>query len=286
MININFNDFYKILEKINVQASSTIASLLKAQTIKDLLNQNNSNYNFNERISKEDYFYWFEHKDVDYSQPITIISSHLDTVFDITYERICPQAIDGDENKEIIGTFDNSINNAILIYMALNNLLDSNTILVFTDKEEIGLHGAYKLGDILCKFPNKYKFELEKIITMDVTTPIRSTDKYTSIDVHSGITFENFNDEAMSFFSENEFFNIDNRRFIGKSLPDESYAYMKFNHKGMKPFKNTIIFSLCTIVYPDPDIVYKKYYMHSEQGCRIKWKTIIEAIKFLNLNCF
>ena len=281
MENINFLEFYEILETVNKPARTDRTASYKINRIKSYLDEDLSKYRLNEKISKDNYFYWFEHIDIDVSQPITIISSHLDNVFNVTFERICPSNIEGEEHRELLGTFDNSINNTILIYMACAKLLDKNTVIVFTDREEIGLHGAYSLGDRLSKFPNNYKYEIEKIITLDVTTPLRHTDKYTSIDVHSGVTIENFNDEAMSYFSNNEFFGLDMRRYISKSLPDESYAYMKFNHKKIKPFKNTPIFSLCSIVYPDPDILYRSFYMHSEQGCRIKWQTIKDTMEIL-----
>lgn len=91
--------------------------------------------------------------------PITIISSHIDTHRNIT-EPFSERATE----KKMRGTYDNSITNAAVISLMLENRLPDNVVVAFTGNEEYGMQGARAVS----KYLKARKIDA-KVIVIDVT---------------------------------------------------------------------------------------------------------------------
>ncbi len=76
--------------------------------------------------------------------PVTVLSSHVDTVHEITkpFSRV-------KDEKKLHGTYDNSITNAAILTLMLENRLPDSVVVAFTGNEEYGMRGAYGLGKYL-----------------------------------------------------------------------------------------------------------------------------------------
>ena len=93
------------------------------------------------------------------AEPITVLSSHIDTDRDITKPF---SEIRGE--KKLCGTYDNSITNAAILSLMLDDRLPDTVVVAFTGNEENGMKGADDLGDYLIKQHKK-----ANIIVTDVT---------------------------------------------------------------------------------------------------------------------
>lgn len=77
-------------------------------------------------------------------EPITVISSHIDT-----HRHITEPFSEIREEKKLYGTYDNSITNAAVLTLMLENRLPDSVVVAFTGNEEYGMKGAKDLGDYL-----------------------------------------------------------------------------------------------------------------------------------------
>ncbi|MCR4618765.1 MAG: M20/M25/M40 family metallo-hydrolase [Lachnospiraceae bacterium] len=93
------------------------------------------------------------------SGPITVISSHIDT-----HRKITAPFSDESDDKKLRGTYDNSITNAAIITLMLENQLPENVVIVFTGNEEYGMKGAIDF----CEFAKEEGIQA-RVIAADVT---------------------------------------------------------------------------------------------------------------------
>lgn len=76
--------------------------------------------------------------------PVTVISSHIDTHYGIK-KPFSKQT----SRKKLLGTYDNSITNAAVLKLMVDNRLPDNVAIAFTGDEEICSEGALNLADHL-----------------------------------------------------------------------------------------------------------------------------------------
>jgi hypothetical protein len=113
------------------------------------------------------------HRDFDPSLPMVLISSHIDSLY-TRYHAGCSDGI-------LCGTFDNSITNAIVIYLMLGNLLPTQTLVAFTGDEEYDSNGADQVMTVLSKLHTS-PLHPQFVLVLDITEE--------AYDTH-GFTFEN-----------------------------------------------------------------------------------------------
>ena len=92
-------------------------------------------------------------------EPITLISSHVDT-----HRNITKPFSEIREEKKLYGTYDNSITNAAVLTLMLEDRLSDKVVIAFTGNEENGMLGAIGLG----KYLKDKKIQANVIVT-DVT---------------------------------------------------------------------------------------------------------------------
>lgn len=92
--------------------------------------------------------------------PVLIVSSHVDCEYHIT--KCFTKHVD--ENT-LLGTFDNSITNAAIVYLMLSGNLPENVLVAFTGDEEENSRGA--LG--VSRFIKDHKLDVLNIFVLDVT---------------------------------------------------------------------------------------------------------------------
>ncbi len=90
---------------------------------------------------------------------VIVISSHIDT-----HKHITRPFSEIREEKKLCGTYDNSITNAAVLTLMLENRLPDNVVIAFTGNEEYGMKGAKDL----CKYLRDSKTCANVIVT-DVT---------------------------------------------------------------------------------------------------------------------
>nr|MDO8109475.1 M28 family peptidase [Candidatus Sigynarchaeota archaeon] len=90
-----------------------------------------------------------------------LLSCHVDSVYPSHFHKHV-------ENEELVGTFDNSICNAILVGLMLDDVLPPNVIVAFTGDEEHSLKGAVETVKILEKMSHAWR-RVEIAIVLDVT---------------------------------------------------------------------------------------------------------------------
>lgn len=78
------------------------------------------------------------------TEPITVISSHIDT-----HRKITEPFSEIRDEKRLYGTYDNSITNAAVLTLMLENRLPDSVVIAFTGNEEYGMEGARNLSDYL-----------------------------------------------------------------------------------------------------------------------------------------
>lgn len=93
------------------------------------------------------------------SEPLTVISSHVDT-----HREITKPFSEMREERKLYGTYDNSITNAAVLTLMLENRLPDTVVVAFTGNEEYGMQGASDLSEYL----NDERIHANVIVT-DVT---------------------------------------------------------------------------------------------------------------------
>jgi hypothetical protein len=101
----------------------------------------------------------YKHTDFSDLHSFVVISCHIDSVYD---EYFCNHTKD-----ELQGTFDNSICNAILVNMMLEQELDPQALICFTGDEEYDSRGADQIIDALSE--TRALEHLDMVISLDIT---------------------------------------------------------------------------------------------------------------------
>jgi len=105
--------------------------------------------------------------------PLVLVSSHIDSLY-TNYHASCDDGI-------LLGTFDNSVTNAVILSLILENRLPQQVLVAFTGDEEDESRGADQVIDILQNAPPN-AIHPEMVVVLDITEE--------SYDSHS-FTFEN-----------------------------------------------------------------------------------------------
>lgn len=273
------NGLIKLLNKINVVSiddGKRFTNLTRINNIYESLKDSNYNLFYKGRLS-----YLWKHNDFDEKHPVILISCHADSIYNNHFSQI-------KDEVSLLGTFDNSINNAILVLLMLNNLLHPNVLISFTGDEENNSKGAKETSKTLINDFYSIWENLEIVISLDVTG--EGYDKFNfSIEnwfvkkesiKKSEIFFEKkkiFKKYLRTIFDEKEYkilFISDND---DRAAEDESWEYDEFDLN---------CFSLClpTIFHPDNASLPQEDWMHDDKGILIQTESIncfIEAIPYL-----
>ncbi len=260
--------FDTILEKVNVESIDNGAEftvLTRKDNIKTLLN--NSIYNV---ISDTGLSLIYAKKDYTGQAGLILISCHMDSLYTKHFQRKY-------NSQELLGTFDNSICNAIIIKLMQEDALPSSVLVSFTgDEETKSKETNSKFGGAAETFQYFSKQKRpELVITLDVTDkgyssePFTIENYYASINNQTGLRLKFRNNEDFNVYLKailgNIFLSIEN------ALPDESHYYAK---------QDVNCFSLCIPTAHHPHVDTNDW-MHSDKGILVKEKSISEYSQVL-----
>ena len=141
------------------------------------------------KINSSGLFHLYASHNLNKSQPVVIVSSHVDCEEEMTKCFMRPEG----ENM-LLGTFDNAITNAAALYVMKNCVLPDNVVFAFTGDAERDFQGMYSLA----KYLVSEKIKIRRAIVIDAT--------------YAGW------DEAADFTIENDFMNED----FGRKLIDSA----------------------------------------------------------------
>lgn len=115
----------------------------------------------------------WRHPDFDPALPLVLVSSHIDSLY-TNYHASC-------DNGILLGTFDNSVTNAVILSLILEGRFPQQVLVAFTGDEENDSRGADQVMDIIGSIsPNSIHPEM--VVVLDITEE--------SYESHS-FTFEN-----------------------------------------------------------------------------------------------
>lgn len=191
----------------------------------------------------------YRHQDYREERPAILLSTHIDSVYHQYYCRC--------SDKEIHGTFDNSVTNAIALYLMLQNRLHPQVLVAFTGNEEEDSLGASQIVEFLQQRDSLF-LNMELVITLDLTEEDFEKSDFTIENLYirrkppfSRLTFSR-RKEMQEYFKR--ICGSDAIRFIWDAEPDETWTYREYN-------VNCITFCLpCGLIGKD---------MHSDKGVKI-----------------
>jgi hypothetical protein len=207
-----------------------------------------------------------------------LISCHIDSLYEkYFYEEY--------SDSEIIGSFDNSICNAIILKLMTEKVLPVNVIVAFTGNEENDCKGV---DDTVNYLMSKKKLwdDLELVISLDVTSEGYKNHSFTienffidsSPSDHSKLHF-NTKDDFKKYLEKvlKVFFPNRNIQFIpdDKADADESWQYDEY-------CLNCFSFCIPSKPHPDNEDSETSDWMHHNKGIIIKKKSIKEYSKTLS----
>ncbi|MDR3217188.1 MAG: M28 family peptidase [Clostridiaceae bacterium] len=94
--------------------------------------------------TRNDLYMLFGKEDLSKSKKYIVISTHVDTLMNRFFVE--------QKDSNLIGTFDNAITNAAVLYNMLNSKFDNNILIAFTGNEECGMRGAKNLYKYLSDY--------------------------------------------------------------------------------------------------------------------------------------
>ena len=261
-------DFFKsILEKVNTPSRDNGQCFIESERldhIKKFLTD--SNYAL---LKSDGLSFIYRHKRHEKNKPSILISCHIDSLYS-------KYRLSNFNETEILGTFDNSICNAALIYLMVKNKLPANAIIAFTGDEENECRGAKETIDHIRE---KYDFlwlNLELVIVLDITSEGYDNCQFT---IENYFVRKNQTENAhLRFFSKDCFKDYLREKltqqghvqFIGEDAdPDETWEYAKFN-------LNCLTFCFPAKPHPDNDTTDVGYWMHNDKGMLIKKENTVK----------
>ncbi|MCX7878437.1 MAG: hypothetical protein N2510_07340 [Ignavibacteria bacterium] len=215
-------------------------------------------------INQGNQFLLYSHKDFDQTEPFILVSSHIDEEY--------PEYFLSDFNKkQIIGTFDNSICNAVLIYLIKSGKLPPNVLITFTGREEEDSEGARETMNYIKSIDN-LRNNLGLVIVMDVTV-----DKYYKYPY----TIENYFIKNGLFKSRKEF-----KKYCRRILDDEKIKFVnddkaEIDESWEYDEHDLNCFSFCLPAKPHPETEESDDWMHKSEGIIIKEKSVWKYTKSL-----
>jgi hypothetical protein len=253
--------FDSILEKVNTPSTDNGRTFIKTErcdNIKKSLTE--SNYVL---LRDADLSLIYSHKEYEKDMPCILVSCHIDSLYSKYH-------FSKFNETEILGTFDNSICNAALIYLMITDGLPKNVIVAFTGDEENECRGAKETIEHIrdkCLFLWE---NLQLTIVLDITS--EGYDNY-SFTIENYFIKKDPGDALRLRFSSGEDFRdylrkklllYDNVKFIGEDAdPDETWEYNKYD-------LNCFTFCFPTKPHPDNEKTEVGYWMHNDIGMLIK----------------
>jgi hypothetical protein len=215
----------------------------------------------------------YRHNDFDETLPFSIISCHIDSIYDHYYSDTPKEELfNGQEmqvfsmesktakkdfqassdDNEICGTYDNSVCNAILLDSLLNGGLPAQVLVSFTGDEEEGGKGADQTIEIIKE--KKLKKLLQFVCVMDITE-----ESYRKHSLTIENIFINKKKRVIKNFPMSVFDKKSDLPVFEEADPDESWQYDENNC-------NCFSFCLpCRVIGDD---------MHDDDGVAIKLESI------------
>ncbi len=273
-INRNKKGAIKLLKDVNVLCRDNGIRFNSDESERiDVIKEKLKGTDYN--ILQKDLFILCHKKDLtQYGDDTTLISTHIDCKKSIGEAGLshCFSKRIGD--NMLLGTYDNSITNAAVLHLMINNELLDNVIVAFTGDEEEGCNGAQQVTEFLSEFGMNYRCTV-----LDVT--------YEGWDENADFTIENNfwkdelgkkvisvveNDGSKWLFVPEDLKNIPD--YIKKenindeeALEDESWTYDE---------NKVECFSLCLPVDGD---------MHKDEGVKARISSFYKYMDILKKIC-
>lgn len=204
------------------------------------------------------------------SGPSILISSHIDSLYGYHHHSHWNEF-------ELLGTFDNSISNAMLIDLMKSDKLPPNVFVAFTGDEEDSSRGADEtINHFRHQLPSVYE-NIELVVVMDVTAEGYGKFDYTIENFfnensplsHSKLRFSS--KSAFKLYLQQKIPNHSNKTLFipdQNAGPDESWQYDEHDLN---------CFSLCLPTKPHSDNEDQDIgsWMHDDKGILVKTSSII-----------
>jgi hypothetical protein len=211
----------------------------------------------------------YQHKRRKENKPAVLVSCHIDSLYSKYHH--------SDYNStETLGTFDNSICNAALLYLMIRDRLPPNVLIAFTGDEENDCRGAKETADHLRDIHGSVWNNLELVVVLDITS-----------EGYAGchFTIENYFIEKepaeslrLRFYSKENFRDYlreklsgyEDVKFVGAEAdPDETWEYAKYD-------LNCFTFCFPARPHPENEEMEAGYWMHNDLGMLIKGENKIK----------
>lgn len=135
--------YFKILERLNVPNYDNGIEFINTDRL-DVIDTMLDNTDY-QRVNQRGLFYLYSKKPLSLMHgPLVLLSSHVDCQKKITQ---CFSQVE--EGGLLRGTYDNSITNAAVLSLMLDDKLAENVIVAFTGNEEVSSVGALQLAQYL-----------------------------------------------------------------------------------------------------------------------------------------
>ena len=197
----------------------------------------------------------WQHPEFDPALALVLVSSHIDSLY-TKYHASCDSGI-------LLGTFDNSVTNAVILSLILENRLPQQVLVAFTGDEEDESRGADQVIDILQNAPPN-PIHPEMVVVLDITEESYDSHSFTfenlfraSKEAHSAqLRFEKKRDLAQFL---RDLLAPSDPIIIKEGEPDESWQYDEHD-------LNCLAFCLpCKTITGD---------MHDEKGVHVKESSV------------
>lgn len=257
--------FQKILDTVNIDSEdngTVFTNPARREAIKDLLR--GSPYCV---IAEPSLAVLYAREGYQEQSHFQLISCHIDSLYEAHF-------VDDYNAGEILGTLDNSICNAVLLDLMLNDRLPANVLLAFTGNEEDGCRGARQICRSLEEHRSEIWNGLEMVIVLDVTGEEYGSRSFT---VENQFRRESQEEERRLIFKQEghlkEFLSDalgDNKyAWVEDALQDESWEFDEFD-------LNVISFCLPCTAHPDNAEEEIAEWMHSDRGFLVKKTSVPE----------
>lgn len=206
-----------------------------------------------------------------------IISNHIDSVYPNHFHR-------WHNDTEMLGTFDNSVCNAVIVYLMKNKRLPANALVAFTGDEEAKSRGALEAVNFL-RLELNLLDRVELVVVLDVTAEAYSTHSFTIENYQrrkshpNGVKLRFRSDRELkeylrSKLSTRELFFLSTE----EAAPDESDVYRRFG-------LNCMTFCLPVRPLPENSHLEEVAWMHHPKGILVNKDSIVEYMVSLSFLC-
>lgn len=276
---VEIGELIKLLSIINVTSidnGKIFTDLTKINNINNILKT--SNYKL---LHEGNLCYIWEHKKFNKNLPVILVSCHADSIYK-------NHSFSINDDKTILGTFDNSINNAILVLLMMNNLLHSNVLITFTGDEEEDSKGAAETVYFLSNNDVSKWEDLVTVISLDVTGEGYDTHDFS---IENWFIEKKPIKEPKTLFKKKKHY----KKYLESIFHEEKYKILYIGDKDERAAEDESweydehdlnCFSLClpSLFHPENKHLPQEDWMHNDKGILIKIASIncfIETIPFL-----